>query len=146
MGSHMAELRPEARIHGVEVSPELYDKALSRQPDQVTLELGDARKALRATHQRYDLILDDCFELIEGEASRPPELRRHAALARSRLAEHGFYVRNHLPDENHRFVREEIVDIDESFEWVAFRRFREWDNVLIVASRQPIERRAMRRL
>lgn len=145
LGALVARLRPAAKLWGVERSPRLVRRARPYLPPGAELICDDALAFLRRTRMRFDVILDDCFVLRGNDAVRPAELRRHAELVRCRLREGGLYVRNVLP-EGSLGSDPQTADIRACFRCTRLRRFREWDNVLALASGRTLAPRLLRRL
>jgi spermidine synthase len=129
--------RPDARLVGVEPDAELTAAVPETLRRRVTLESTDALSFLERTRRRFDLVFDDCFVLAGGQATRPPELTRHAGRVAARLTERGIYVRNLLPEAQH-CLAEQCADLRARFDHVALRTFRDWENVFAIASSRAL--------
>ncbi len=145
IGSLMLKLEPSAQLVGVEPSKRLFRAAGKRLRPGVELHQLDALTFLRKSRRRFDLIFDDCFELIDGDAVRPTELQQHGSLVARRLGPGGIYVRNLLPAAGMSFS-DQVRDIEEAFGPVRWRRFREWENRLAIAAPMPITQAMLRGL
>lgn len=143
MAAVMIERVPGVRIDGVEKSRDLARRARRLCPEQVTLHHRDAELFLLRTRRRYDLILDDCFDLVENDAVR--SLRIAAPRLASRLDKGGIVMQNLLVDNTHPLAPQ-IVDLEQHFASVVTRRFRQWDNVLAFASQRALDPRQVRAL
>jgi spermidine synthase len=151
MASVALHHRPAARIVGVESSAERAAAARAlagpgRAAPGADVRCADALSFLRRTRARFDLIIDDCFELArDGDTFRSPSLYEHAAAVRARLLPDGLYVRNLLPQQGIA-LDAQWRDVRASFRYWQLRRFREWENVLVVASDRLVAASAWRHL
>lgn len=149
IGGMMVRADPPPQIVGVEPLPKLFQAALRALPDGVDLVRGDAATYLRRGRDEFDLILDDCFEIRESEGEsqpyRPPRLEVLPELAKARLRGGGIYVRN-LLDQDDLPIERQLDRIRASFQNLELRSFRDWDNVLLVASDGELPEREVRRL
>jgi len=150
MGSMMKEWREDCLIVGVEPSRKLYRAATGALSEDVVLHRADAVSFLRRSDQMFDLILDDCFIVVTDQAGdsipyRPAKLEVLPELAKARLAPEGVYVRN-LLDQDDLDLAHHKKRILENFCFGHDRTFREWDNVLTVASDRKLSGTAIARL
>lgn len=151
----MRQQRDDLIIVGVEPDRSLYRSAQQAFAEDnlsgtVTLELNDALSFLNDTGECFDLVLDDCFvvvadELDQDQPYRPEELEAIPALARTRLTAQGLYARNLLEQTDLPLSRQRDR-IDQHFGFSAERRFRDWDNVLRVASNVVVSHRLVKTL
>lgn len=144
MGGLLSKLRPTARIVGVELSKKLHRKSRRHAPRNVELVQSDALRYLRRCRRRFDLVVDDCFVVGDDGPYRPSELLSHAELVASRMNPKGVAVRNLLPDAGQ--LEHQSEDLRAAFRYVHLRRFRDWDNVLVIASQEPLPARWRRLL
>lgn len=142
LGALLAALRPAAAVLGVERSPDYVRGARGAAPPNVELLQADAVDFLARTRRRFDLVIDDCFLLVRGEPVRVSALDRSAGRVRELLRPDGVYVRNLLPDDREHLERS-CGDIRAAFPHLRFRRFREWDNVLAIASIRALDARRL---
>ena len=149
IGGMMIRSEPAPRIVGVEPLNKLYQAARDALPDGIELVRADAATYLRRSTGRFDLILDDCFEIrdVEGESQpyRPPRLEVLPELAKATLHPGGLYVRN-LLDQDDLGIDQQLDRVRASFQHLELRSFRDWDNVLLVASDGKLPEREVRRL
>jgi SAM-dependent methyltransferase len=145
LGALLARIRPRSRIVGVERSPAYLRRAAPAAPPNVELRRADAARFLASNRQRFDLVVDDCFLLVRGEPVRVPALDRSARRVRASLRPGGVYVRNLLPDDDDALERH-CSDIRAAFPHLVYRRFRDWDNVLAIASTRALDAAELRRL
>lgn len=139
----MAQLRPEARIVGVEPGARYRRLARRSLPRNAELSGLGAREFLESDRRRFDLIFDDCYARRGGGVLRPPELRDSARSLRRRLRPGGVVVRNLVSAE---LAADWRPDLEREFEHVRARRFRDWENVFLIASQTALSRSALRRL
>lgn len=97
MPQHLARKHPAARVDVVELDPAVIDVGrrffhLDEFPTLVPVA-NDARRFLRATEARYDLVVGDVYD---GERSIPPHLvtAEFFGLVKSRLTEDGVFLMN----------------------------------------------------
>lgn len=138
LGALLSALRPQSRIDGVELSGSYVRRAAAAAPRNVELHHADAATFLVSTRERFDLVIDDCFRLVRGEALRVAALNRSAGLVRARLRPGGVCLRNLLPEDD-EVLEEQCRDLRAAFPQLVFRRFRDWDNVLAVASVRKLD-------
>jgi spermidine synthase len=143
MGGGMAQLRPDARIVGVEPGARYRRRARRNLPRNVELSGLGAREFLESDRRRFDLIFDDCYARRGGGVDRPPELRGSAALLRRRLRPGGVVVRNLVSPE---LMADWRPDLEREFGQVRLRRFRDWENVFVIASETELGGSRLRRL
>lgn len=149
IGGMMVRAEPSPRIVGVEPLSKLFQAARDALPEGIDLVRGDAATYLRRTEQSFDLVLDDCFQIrnVEGESQpyRPPRLEVIPELAKARLGPTGIYVRN-LLDQEDLPIDHQLDRVRASFRYLELRSFRDWDNVLLVASDAKLAEPEVRRL
>ncbi len=143
VGALMRRRRPDAKVVGVEPDPVLCAAALKGLDPNTTLHLNDAASFLTESNDAFDLVFDDCFIVTADEHGdeqpfRPRELEELPALAKAKLRPSGLYVRN-LLDQSDLELKEQRLQILASFAHSAERTYREWDNVLLVASDSRVE-------
>lgn len=141
--------RPRAGIVGVEPDSEFFAAALRELEHSVAavellkLSAGSylQRVASSAEVNRFDLVIDDCFEMRRGEPRRPVGMNRTAAALRPLLRDRGsIVVRNLLRDDGS--IVDQTRDLREIFPYHLRRSFRDWENVLLLARRKPFPGRA----
>ncbi len=142
MGSMMKTRMPSAKIVGIEPDRKLHKAATAALTPDVTLRRSDAMSFLRRTNETFDLILDDCFVVtadVSGEQVpyRPPKLEVLPELSKTHLSPNGIYARN-LLDQDDLSLDQQRQRILKHFNTVCDRSFRDWDNVLVVASDFPL--------
>ena len=145
MGSRIAHLRPDATIHGVEQNADYVRVASERASEPTVIYNDDALGFLERTRRRFDLVIDDCFALENGTVKRPDELWPVAGLVARRLAADGLAVQNVLPDEKEG-VDAELREFSRHYSTVETRRFRDWENILVLGSGRALPSGWRRRL
>jgi hypothetical protein len=157
-------LRPDATVVGIDPDPWMIDGARPWLPRGVRLVTSEAAPFLerhqqrhqqqhRQQHQRlrprgakqrgqerpwrFDVVLDDCFELTHGTPRRPRSCMALASLVAGSLTPSGIYARNVIPQRDATY-EDLIADIRDCFPHVHTRRFNAWENRVAVASRRTI--------
>lgn len=149
MARLILEQRPAARIVGVEPDAELFSRAqqeFRRAPSVPALLRLPAQSYLgRRRRQRFDLVIDDCYEMIDGEPRRPAGMNQSGSRVVGLLnSQDSILVRNLLTDDGP--VHEQTADLQSHFPYLLQRSFRDWENVLVLAKRTPFEPDARRSL
>lgn len=149
IGGMMIRSEPAPRIVGVEPVAKLFQAARDALPEGIDLIRGNAVSYLRRCDAQFDLVLDDCFEIrsVDGDSQpyRPPRLEVLPELAKARLCAGGVYVRN-LLDQDDLPIDQQLDGVRTSFRHLELRSFRDWDNVLLVASDADLASDEVRRL
>ena len=145
MGSRISHLRPSANILGIEPNADYVRVAGERAPTNVSIRHDDALAFLRRTRRRFDLVIDDCFSLQSGDVRRPEGLDMVAELVARRVSATGIAVQNVLPDDT-MGVAAELEEFSRFYETVETRRFREWENILVIGTNRPLPLGWRRRL
>lgn len=141
----MRDVRQDTTIVGVDPDPWMVDGAQGWLSGGVRLVQAGADEYLRRNRRRFDLVVDDCFELRRGVPVRPESCRALAASVHRSLQPDGVYVRNILPDPRGRY-EDQIEDMRAVFDDVQVRWFRAWENRVVVASCRPVSATRMHRL
>ncbi|REJ81090.1 MAG: class I SAM-dependent methyltransferase [Acidobacteria bacterium] len=133
--------RPAARITGVEPDVDLVRRS-SAAEDLAGVELHrlSARDFLQRVRppqddDRFDLVIDDCFEMRGDEPVRPSGMNESAEWVAPWLQPRGIVVRNLLPEDGP--VEEQTRDLAKRFRHRLVRRFRDWENVVVLTSSRP---------
>ena len=146
MAGFVLRQRPAARITGIEPDSALHHQAKQHFGDRVELLCAAAEEYLstKPPSEPFDLVIDDCFEMQDGEPRRPTGMNESATLLSPWLTARGVLVRNLLPEDG--TVAAQTRDLQQVFSHRMLRRFREWENVLVLASAQQFPSDARQRL
>jgi spermidine synthase len=147
--------RPDSTNLVLEIDAALVDLATSqlglKLSDRLTVEVGDARTALRAlTAEHADLVIGDAF----GGLAVPWHLttREFASEVRRVLQPSGLYAVNVIDRPPLRFIKAEVATLATVFTHVAvvappaYLRGEMGGNFVVVASDSPIDAGAIRSL
>jgi hypothetical protein len=133
-------VRP-ARIVGVEADPSVLRAGSAafrlRGPD-LRVVVGDARRVVEAGTRRFDLVVDDVYEMVARRADRPAGVgaRWFAALAR-RVAPGGVLAVNFVDPAAFRAARPGLFGALRGFSGAFRFDFDRWHNVVVAATRGP---------
>ncbi|MEM1249121.1 MAG: class I SAM-dependent methyltransferase [Acidobacteriota bacterium] len=134
VAAEMLRLNPSATLVGVDIAQSSIDWVRAHPIDGLDVVHADALDYLESCGS-FDLIFDDCFVLVGEDAVRPKALRGVPAVAAQRLRSGGVYVQNTIRAAGGR----ETPEISAVFRYRRERAFRDWENVLVVASTRPLD-------
>ncbi|MFT5012624.1 MAG: spermidine synthase [Patiriisocius sp.] len=134
------------QIVGIEFNPihiQIAKEIFKITGDHIKLVEADARVWIAQHHSQFDVVIDDLFIDAADDPERPFILDRQwqDSLART-VGQYGLLIQNHLSQSAATAAAEQLKD---HFASALFFTVPQYENVVLAAYRQPIERRSASR-